>query len=268
MVTQTDPAEVVEVDPALTEPQTEIVEPPAEPVLPDAAEPTTEAATETPLTASEFDRRWQERENELRQRALEEARDLEQRRRQAEGARAAAEAARQTKLRDAVQVSLMRNLGVSDIDDTAADDIVSRVRGVESSLIEESTEAAINEAITAAAAKAIGYDPGIVSPEAERYVSRFTSYMERLLSHEAVRQHVARDMRRAWEAELPKLVDAEITKRNLKPQPDLRRPNGDGGAIDQSREALLDRVAFGVDKEGNRLTDADRERYRREEQGR
>ena len=214
MVTQTFEEEVVtqEVDPALPDTQTEIEE-----AIPDAAEEPVEAAaveSEPPLTRAEFEKLMSERESAIRASAIEEARDLDRRQRQSEEGRRAFEVQRQAKLRDAVSVSLTRKLGITDVDDDTADDIISRVQGVEADVIEQGTAAAIDEAVTAAAARAVGLNPGPISAEAQRYVGKFTGYMERLFTHQVVRDFIAKDAKKEWDAQLPKVVEAELSKRN------------------------------------------------------
>lgn len=222
--------------------------------LPSPAESAPAAAAtddDAPLTQAEFDRRWQEREAELRQKALGDARELERRARQAEEGRKAAEARQRTQLRDAVQVSLIKGLGVTDVDDEVADDIISRVRGIESSTVEANTEAAISEAVAVAAAQAIGLGAGDVSPEAQRYVTKFRSYMERLLAHEAVREFIVRDEKAKWQASLPTLQEAQRAQARPKGEP-VVRPDGVTQPLDTSKEARLQRLAFGNPSEEDR----------------
>lgn len=203
-----EPVLAAEGDPVLEEAQTEDGLPAVA-----AEEPQEAAPDEKPLTQADFDRMWREREADLRRQTLEEARDLERRQRQSEEGRKAAEMRRQAQLRDAVQISLIKNLGVTEVDDATADDIISRVRNVDSSAITQGTESAINEAIAAAAAQVVGIRTEPVSADAQQYMGRFVNYMQQLLSHEAVREFVSRDAKKAWEAELPKIVEAELAKR-------------------------------------------------------
>ena len=189
------------------------------PIVAAEEEPAAASEESKPLTQADFDRKWAEKEAELRRQTIEEARDFERRQRQSEEGRKAAEQRRQAQLRDAVQVSLVRKLGVTDIDDDTADDIIARVRGVETSAVEQSTEAAINEAITAAAAQVVGLRTEPLSAEAQRYMGRFVSYMERLLTHDVVKDFVSRDAKKAWEAELPKIVERELANRKPPGQP-------------------------------------------------
>lgn len=237
MVTQTEPEVVApEVDPEEQVDQTEGTE---EPELPEpAAEESTPAAAdegEPPLTRADVERMMAE----TRQAAIQEAREQERRERQAEEGRKAFEKQQQAQLRDAVQVSLMRRLGVSEVDDETTDDIIARVRGIETATVETRTVTAIDEAITAAAARAVGMNPGGLSPEAARYVDKFTTYMQRLLAHDAVREYVTREEKQKWAADLPKLVEAEQRKAAIK-QPPLKRPEGEPAATRTDREILAD----------------------------
>lgn len=229
-----------EVDPEELPSQTEGTE---EPELPDpAADETVPAAAEEgepPLTRAEVDRLIAERAAQIRQEAIQEAREQERRERQAEEGRKAFERQQQAQLRDAVQVSLMRRLGVSEIDDETADEIITRVRGIESTSVEQRTVSAIDEAITAAAAKAVGLRTGDLSPEASRYLDKFTTYMERLLTHDVVREYVTREEKKKWAADLPKLVEAEQRKAAPK-QPPLKRPEGEPAQTRSDAELLAD----------------------------
>lgn len=241
MVTQTEPeVETPEVDP---EPPTTQTEEPEESTLPELAaeEPATAAADEgeAPLTRAEFERLMQEREAGIRQSAIEEARELERRERQAEEGRKAFERQQQAQLRDSVQVTLMRRLGVQEVEDDVVDDIIGRVRGIETSAVETRTVSAIDEAITAAAAKAVGLNPGALSPEASRYVDKFTGYMQRLLAHDVVREYVTREEKQKWAADLPKLFEAE--KRKAAPKaPPIIRPDGKAPDTRTDAEIMAD----------------------------
>lgn len=246
MLNGTQAAVAPEVDQALPETQTEE---PEELTLPEVAagEPVEAAADdgEKPLTRAEVEKLLADREVSIRQQAVEEARDLERRQRQSEEGRRAYEQERRVKQRDAVSISLTRKLGITDIDDDVADDIISRVQSVEQDAIESGTASAIDEAITAAAARAVGLNPGVVSAQAERYVPKFQGYMERLLTHPTVREFILRDAKKDWEAQLPAVVEAEISKR--KPtQPELKRPEGAPGATDNSDQERQRRLAFGA----------------------
>lgn len=241
MVTQPLETEVApEVDPEESVSQTEGTE---EQTLPEpAAGETAPAAAEDgepPLTRAEVDRLIAERTAEVRQQAIQEAREQERRDRQAEEGRKAFERQQQAQLRDAVQVSLMRRLGVSEVDDETTDDIIARVRGIETSTIEQRTVSAIDEAITAAAARAVGLNPGGLSSEAQRYVDKFTTYMERLLGHDTVREYITREEKQKWAADLPKLAEAEKRKQAPK-EPPLRRPDGEPSQTRSDRELLAD----------------------------
>lgn len=246
-------------DQAIDVPETTEDQVPAEPQLeaPEVnleapTEPAEEAAPaeepEKPLTRAEFEALLREREETVRKEAVAEARERERRERQRENARREQDRVRResedAEANELLSAQLVR-LGLPDADPQHIKPILDRYAQKREQQVTGRTLAEVSDAITAASADVLGvdYDQDL-SPAADQYRQRLQPFVQDM--YERAKEAVAKSGDYIPKSDLPKLVEAEIEKRNAKSREgktQLARVEGTTTPADTSSVAdRLDRI--------------------------
>lgn len=222
------PTETEQVDQVPEEEQTEALEVD----LGDAAEPQEEAAApveeaEKPLTKAELESLLAEREERIRREAEERAAERVRRERQREQGRIANEQRQQqaddAEAQELLSAQLVR-LGLPEADPTIVKPLLDRYAQKRETQVTQRTLGRISEAFSAAAADVLGTDyDGDLDPVADSYRLRFVPFVEQMM--EQAKTRIAKSGDYIHKADLPKLVDAEIAKRQAQ-KPPVKRVEG------------------------------------------
>lgn len=217
MVTETVIETPVETDQTPVEVQTEVVE-----ETPDAAEtPQEEAAAEEPKQVEPAEeRRYTQAElDQIARQSAENAIEYDRRMRQSEGARRAAEGQRAEReaqeLRDTIEVTLGK-AGFTDVAEDTLNALISRVNAKRGGFDVERAQGEMQQAMEWVTAPLRGdprsYAEFGLSPTADAFARAIQPHLQQILSAgsaAAVEGYVPR-------SDLPKLLDAEIARRNAK----------------------------------------------------
>lgn len=261
MVTDTMPDATDQVDQVLQEQETPTEDAPqlsldavaAEQAAGEAAAPEGEPATPAPDPVAELRAEMERMKAELAKA------ERERRNRQREGAIKAQQeqqrALERRELEDTVAVVLGK-AGVLEPDPDTVRTIIDRVAGRDAQHVRTSTLGDVANAFTAAAAEVLGADyDGELSPTAESYRQNFEPFVKDM--YERAKQAALESGDYIPKADLPKLVEAEIQRRNAvarQGKEPLKRVEGaTPSTIDRSLEAVTNRII------ANDADDKDRE---------
>lgn len=260
MVSQLEDAPAVEADQVPTEePQTEIPETPTE-LVGDAAGADEEAAAEPEQLEPEPEAR-RYTAAELREETERVARETaaqtlewDRRNRQSENARRETERTRReqaaARMAESAETVLLKH-GISP-DQEVISDLITRFGNARSEVDLQTSQSDIDLAMQYVTAPVLGDtrnpDDWNLTPGADAYARTVLPHLKRVIDTiiPSVQQSMMGDY--VAKSEIPKLVEAEIAKRNAKAREgktNITRVEGANSTVDRSHQATIDRVARG-----------------------